>query len=1008
MNRFGALSIRRSPAARVLLMVLPLIALALVTGAAGSRAAATDAPPATRDHGYGHWFRHVCSLPNVHMAWCGAQVVTNADGQPLASSSPPSSALTPAGFHSAYSLPTVSVAGTPTIAIVDAFDDPNIESDLAAFDTQFGLPPCTTANGCFQKVDQNGGTSYPTGTSWHLEIALDVEIAHAMCQNCKILLVEAASNSLANLGTAVNRAVAMGANVVSNSYGGGEFSSETSYETSYYKHPGVAITASSGDSGYGVEFPAASQYVTAVGGTTLSLNADKTYKSETIWSGSGSGCSLYEPKPAWQTDAGCSRRTVADVSADADPNSGAAIFDSVGTTNGQGWYQVGGTSLAAPLIGAVYALTGNTSVNYGSIPYGQPALLNDVLSGSNGTCTPAYLCTGGAGFDGPSGLGTPHGLGAFGGSAPAPDFALSVSPASRTVTQGSPATYPVTITPSNGFGGSVTLGATGLPGGASASFSPNPATSSSTLTVTTTASLAPGTYPFTITGTSGSLSHSAAATLVVQAAPDFSLTASPSSRTVAQGAQTTFAIQITPAGGFAGSVTLAASGLPAGATASFSPNPAPATGSTLTVSTTASVAPGSYPFTVTGTSGSLSHSAGATLVVQAVPAPDFSLSAPGSQTVTAGGQATYALTITPVNGFVGTVSLAASSLPAGATASFSPNPATASSTLTVSTTAGVTAGSYPFTITGTSGSLSHSAAATLVVQAAAAPDFALGVSPSSRTVVQGSSTTYTVAITPSNGFAGATAGYSPNPATSGSTLTITTTASLAPGSYPFTITGTSGSLSHAAGATLVVQGAPDFSLGISPSSQTVTAGGQTTYTLTLTASNGFAGSVTLAAGGLPAGAAASFDPNPPTTTSTLTITTVSSLPAAAYPFTVTGTSGSLSHSLAATLVVQAAPVATLGVSPTSAPRGTSVTVTWSGVASPTSTDWIGIFKPGASNTSYLSRIYDSTCKAARTGSPRSAGSCSFKLPKKAGTYELRLLANNGFTAIVTGVTVVST
>ena len=223
---------------------------------------------------------------------------------------------------------------------------------------QFGLPPCTTANGCFRKVDQNGGTSYPAANSgWDLEIALDVEIAHAICQNCKILLVEASSASVAALGTAVNDAVALGANVVSNSYGAAEFSSETGYDT-YYNHPGVAITASSGDGGYGVEFPAASQYVTAVGGTTLTLNADKTYRGETAWSGAGSGCSLYEPKPAWQTDTGCSRRTVADVSADADPNSGAAIYDSYGY-HGQGWFQVGGTSLAAPLVAAVYALSRN-------------------------------------------------------------------------------------------------------------------------------------------------------------------------------------------------------------------------------------------------------------------------------------------------------------------------------------------------------------------------------------------------------------------------------------------------------------------------------------------------------------------------------------------------------------------------------------------------------------------------------------------------------------------------
>src|SRR3954452_1295311 len=234
MDRFKAHSARRSFGARLLLMLVALLAAVLATGAAGGSAASADAPPpATREHGHGHWFRHACSRPDTRFAWCGVQVVTNADGVPLASTSPPASAVTPAAFHTAYAVPVTSVAGTPTIAIVDAYDDPKIEADLAAYSQQFGLPPCTTANGCFRKVDQNGGTSYPTGTSWHLEIALDVEVAHAMCQNCKILLVEASSSSLQNLGIAVNTAVALGANVVSNSYGAGEFSGETSYETTY-------------------------------------------------------------------------------------------------------------------------------------------------------------------------------------------------------------------------------------------------------------------------------------------------------------------------------------------------------------------------------------------------------------------------------------------------------------------------------------------------------------------------------------------------------------------------------------------------------------------------------------------------------------------------------------------------------------------------------------------------------------------------------------------------------
>jgi subtilase family serine protease len=381
-------------------------AVAVVLGICGTLAFAAAGEGANANANY----RAVCpATPDG--AHCHALVVTDAEGNPNATSGP--TGYGPAQFHGAYGLPaTASTA--QTIAIVDAYDDPNIESDLGVYDQQFGLPACTTANGCFQKVDQNGGTSYPTKNSgWDLEIALDVETAHQTCQNCKVILVEASSNSLANLGAAENTAARLGANVISNSYGGNEYSGEVSDSSTYFNHPGVAITVSSGDSGYGVEFPAASQYVTAVGGTTLRLTSGNARSSETAWSSAGSGCSAYIAKPSWQTDGGCSRRTVADVSADADPNTGAAVYDSVRYQGQRGWFQVGGTSLAAPLVAGVYALAGNAgSVNYGSYPYSHTSSLFDVTSGSNGSCG-SYLCNAGAGFDGPTGLGTPNGTGGF-------------------------------------------------------------------------------------------------------------------------------------------------------------------------------------------------------------------------------------------------------------------------------------------------------------------------------------------------------------------------------------------------------------------------------------------------------------------------------------------------------------------------------------------------------------------------------------------------------------------
>ncbi|WP_327070424.1 S53 family peptidase [Kitasatospora sp. NBC_01250] len=328
----------------------------------------------------------------------------------------------PTDIQSAYNLTSAAASNGAgeTVAIVDAQDDPNAESDLAAYRSQFGLPACTSAGGCFTKVDENGGTNYPSpDQGWAGEISLDLDMVSATCPNCNILLVEAASASTQDLGTAVNQAVSMGAKFVSNSYGGSETSDEASSADQYYNHPGVAITASAGDSGYGVEYPAASPYVTAVGGTSLTADSSSRGWSESVWGtsaggeGTGSGCSAYEAKPSWQTDSDCANRTVADVSAVADPATGVAVYDTYGAT---GWNVYGGTSASSPIIASVYALAGNPSA---AVPaadaYANTSALNDVTSGTNGDCGGSYLCTAGAGYDGPTGLGTPNGLAAFTG-----------------------------------------------------------------------------------------------------------------------------------------------------------------------------------------------------------------------------------------------------------------------------------------------------------------------------------------------------------------------------------------------------------------------------------------------------------------------------------------------------------------------------------------------------------------------------------------------------------------
>ncbi|MEV5939574.1 S53 family peptidase [Streptomyces sp. NPDC051994] len=322
----------------------------------------------------------------------------------------------PASLQAAYKLPSSSAGSGRTVAIVDAYDDPSAEADLGKYRAQYGLSACTTANGCFKKVGQSGTSTLPSADAgWAEEISLDLDMVSAACPNCKILLVEAKTASMANLGTAVNTAVSLGAKYVSNSYGGGESSSDTTYDSKYFNHPGVAITVSSGDNGYGTEYPAASRYVTAVGGTSLKSASNTRGWTDTIWSGAGSGCSAYDAKPSWQKDTGCSKRTVADVSAVADPATGVAVYDTYG--GDPGWEVFGGTSASSPLIAAVYALAGTPSSGStpASFPYAHTGSLNDVTSGSNGSCSPSYLCKGGSGYDGPSGLGTPNGTAAFTG-----------------------------------------------------------------------------------------------------------------------------------------------------------------------------------------------------------------------------------------------------------------------------------------------------------------------------------------------------------------------------------------------------------------------------------------------------------------------------------------------------------------------------------------------------------------------------------------------------------------
>jgi len=374
---------------------------------------------------YGNIFaRNVCAATaNANEARCFAKVVTDSAGRirPGKGAAPNLGRLAvpqgygPADLRGAYKV-TGSGSSSYTIAIVDAYGYANAERDLGVYRAQYGLPPCTTANGCFKKVNQTGVQgSYPRAdTGWAQEQALDLDMASAMCPNCRIMLVQSNSASYADLATAVNLAAARGALVISNSYGGGE-SGSASYNSAY-THPGVAITASTGDSGYGASFPATSPGVIAVGGTSLVRAANTRGWSESAWSGGGSGCSSTYAKPVWQTDGLCARRMEADLSAVADPATGVAVYGPTGIGSKSGWLVFGGTSVSAPLIGGIYGALGLGAANGASKIWATAATgtgFNDVTAGSNGSCSGLYLCTAGVGYDGPTGWGSPSGAAGF-------------------------------------------------------------------------------------------------------------------------------------------------------------------------------------------------------------------------------------------------------------------------------------------------------------------------------------------------------------------------------------------------------------------------------------------------------------------------------------------------------------------------------------------------------------------------------------------------------------------
>jgi Putative Ig domain/Ricin-type beta-trefoil lectin domain-like len=687
---------------RLLIACAAVVApLAVLAGGASAASATTSAaakpPPGTIVHYTTTGAKAACATaPKKNDARCLALIAT--DVQKTTTTALPAG-YGPQNLISAYNLPTATT--TPTVAVVDAYDDPNAAADDATYRSTYGLPACTVASGCFTQVNEDGATSplppAAGSTGWATEESLDVDMVSAICPTCHILLVEANSPSDSDLATAVNSAVADGATYISNSYGiYDETSGQTAYDSAY-EHQGVAITASAGDSGYGPGWPATNPDVTAVGGTSLTQDTSTSRGwTESVWGstafgtdgdGTGSGCSAYEAKPSWQTDTGCSMRTANDVAAVADPNTGVAVYD---TYDQSGFLVVGGTSASSPIIASIYALAGTPAA--GTYPVQNlyanhnASNINDVTVGENGTCSPAYLCTAEVGYDGPTGWGTPNGVTAF-QSAPV-DTVTVTNPGNQTGTVGTAASLQIQATSSGGH--TLTYSASGLPAGLSIS--------STTGLISGTPTTA-GTSSVTVTATdSTGASGSATFTWTVSAAANKVTVTNPGSQTGTVG--TAASLQIQASDSASGqTLTYSATGLPAGLSISSTTgliSGTPTTAGTSSVTVTAT--------DTTGASGSTTF----TWTISAKTGNTVTVTNPGTQTTVAG--TAVSLQIKASDSVTGqTLTYTASGLPAGLSINstsglISGTPTTAGSnsvTVTATDTTGAS-GSASFTWTITS------------------------------------------------------------------------------------------------------------------------------------------------------------------------------------------------------------------------------------------------------------------------------------------------------------------
>jgi subtilase family serine protease len=812
-------------------------------------------------------------------------------------------------FRAAYAA-NVSLTGSGQVVGLLEFDG-FYAGDVLKNSAQAGVSAVTT-----QTVLLDGVSGVPGGSN--IEVILDIMMASYMAPGLSKVIVYEGSNPNDILNRMATDNLAQ---QLSSSWGYSPINATTEQIFKQFIAQGQSILQASGDSGAysnGVMAPSDDPNLTVVGGTSLTTSgAGGPWQSESAWSGSGGGISTLYTIPSYQqgfsmsANGGSTRmRNIPDVALTAD------IQMYLVCNNGQA-VVVGGTSAAAPLWAGFIALanqqaTSNAKPRVGFLnppiysigkngSYGSD--FNDILHGSNG-----YSAV--TGYDLATGWGSPAGqhlIYDLTGTSGGPSFTLSASAAALSVKQASTGTGTLTVADQNGFTGSVNLGVTGLPSGVTAAFSPTATITSSKVTFTVGPSTPAGSYPLTVNGTSGSLSGTTVITLTV-VSPSFSLSTSPASLTVPRSTSGSSTLTVLDQNGFTGSVNLGVTGLPSGVTAVFSPA-ATITSSKVTFTVGPSTPAGSYPLTVNGTSGSLS---GTTALTLTVVSPSFSLStSPASLTVPRSTSGSSTLTVLDQNGFTGNVNLGVTGLPSGVTAAFSPAATITSSKVTFTVGPSTSAGSYPLTVNGTSGSLSGTTVITLTV---VSPSFSLSTSPASLTVPRSTSGSSALTVLDQNGFTGSvnlgvtglpsgvTAAFSPSSTTSKSSLMFSANSSAIPGTYTVSVNGVSGTLTGTTTIGLNIT-APNFALSFQPANLGLPRGSMASGTLTITPQNGFQGSVSLSAAGLPSGVTASFGAITAFGASQVTFTSSSTATAGTFAVTLNGVSGSLKNGASFTLSV---------------------------------------------------------------------------------------------------------